>query len=1424
MVKDIKELTFPEYAMLSNATVNFSDMGEKTITAQVKIDGDITPDFSMDWEVEFQGEKYIMPLRQPQGAKENTSLNSTIDLTFQHWAIYQLKRWKFFTVQSTQAGIAVPDKYIADVVLNLPDFCHLFGQVLQHFYGDTITIDLNPEWNYKEDATPVSINHSFIWNVLIKLYEVFAVRWQIEANGDNDHYVIRVGYPTTEIDHTFEYGFDGGLLKVERQIQSDDIHNMILGRGGEKNLPRYYFKKSSDEEKAKSDPDWIEELKDIYFDRLRGATFRSYVQGWKAAHRSKYLGYIPKGEANTYAPWAYLKGYTDTKFDPIEYVKNDESIEKYGPLLDGLDNNDDIYPTIQGSGMDIVVAVEQVESDDVKNSIESDANISDQKGLSVTTPVGAKQRVSVSIDGEQFTVPTGKHANFDDGEKTIQLSIGKVVKSVKRVNGRWIISSQTVQVPVNNDNVIIEDALITIVNAVTNETQSASGIPEGTYFPNVTFKIYNGSSESLNVTVSCENVKITDATLDKQWTNTFDIWVKNIWETTKYLDESNDVYAARVWGPILGDRTGGEAKVLFTTGALAVSEDYEFVIVKTPVLDTSQTYEQRDKDGNVIATHDSHWRITLAKSDADLESTGLYVPSTKRQGMAGDKIAFVGTEMTHKYTLWNEIALDDWKQDLCNKSSEIDPTFVVTFDRIRLNDEGKNDALIKQLKVGCSLRLADKRFLTIKNDNGEVVPSSAKSLYIQSLTYTYREPTSDDAALNPDVEIVLSNDYTTVANPISSMQGEVSAIQRQLGSTSNIEQIVTNVCDRRYLRKDGLSDRSQSPTQFYSLLTSGDFRGGIVGGAGWGFYKDENGNWVCEADRFNARQSFQANNFVINQILFRGGMIVESAAQLEITRVVKRSVYYECYFDQKGGSVLNLFQNNDFAMCMRFDNKNNRIKYYRRRVIGTFVDRVRLMNTASTSDGDGIPEEGDIIVHFGNASNKSRQYVKIRDVIGGGYERYLGGLDSVNATGYEYFFVGKQDGEPPRFLVGAKDEGQEYLEFIEGSGLIFKGSVSIGSTIGDVPAKKIAELGFLSDSFKDAKNELTTIQDGLILTSEINLGRTTDNDVYEIKSGISALTNNENEDQDIAIWAGGRKIDANDDPINGAVAAIRHDGSAYFAKNTIKFTENALQVGEYLSIDDESLKLVDEKGRLCLDVNSKTTNISASDAATPPAIYTFGTREVSSKVYTYSPTSALTRLAAIFPLKKTTFPSPVLEGSKVHLDVNVAFGYLNSFPNPPYGVESVYRIKIILKDSITNEQTVLITQDFQFPPQKTVPSGDPLVSSKTIYAALGTVDVTIPASGTLIITREGVFMDHATDYDWQGYSGRIISDNTKITINNNSSTGTFIAGDCFITRWGNATIAASTSECVMGVGKRRIRIDATGIYINRDDGKGEVLL
>ena len=721
MIPAITELNFPkkdgkQYATLTHASVPLNDMGEKTITTQVKIDGEIVPDFSFDWEVEFQGEKYIMPLRIPAGSKDNEKLKSQIDLTFQHWAIYQLKRWPFVTIQQIAAGTYLPDEEVATVSLNLGDLCKLFGQVLEYYYGGAITIDLNPAWQYDKTATVITISHTKIWNVLIDAFhDKYGVRWEIKPASDNsntvkggERYVIRVGYPTTEVDHIFEYGFEGGLLKVERQVQSEEIRNILKGRGGDTNIPLRYFKDTDPNNKDfRPDPDWVEELANIPFTNLMPATFRSYVQGWKAAHISKYPGYTAKGESNAYAPWAYRKGYTDTKFHPVEfvadeitinpatgdkqieilpgyspYVKKGSSLDKYGPLPDTLDNNDDIYPTLQGTGMDIAVDVERVTDDDSQDS-PIDVTIAKLSDLVVQITLNGHERKTVTSQRAFFNVPTGRTANL-------------IVDPVSAEG---------------DGRVQVEDYRLNVYNKK-GEKLSASGMAAGSYSYELEMDVYNTDTTSRSVGIGTRNARLQDAVLANTASGTFKIWVRNIWGSDRQNNETDSQYSERVWKPVLGDREGNTAKVMFTSGALATSEDYEFAIVDFPVHDTSKTWT--DENG---VTYTSHWRITLAKSDAELEATGLYVPSTQKQGKAGDTFVFIGTEMTHiPYVVDAEIRLADWDKDQLDEKKEIKPTAVVTTDRVRLNNEGKSDALINQLRVGNSLRLFDKRFF---NEEGK---------------------------------------------------------------------------------------------------------------------------------------------------------------------------------------------------------------------------------------------------------------------------------------------------------------------------------------------------------------------------------------------------------------------------------------------------------------------------------------------------------------------------------------------------------------------------------------------------------------------------------------------------------------------------------------------------------------------------------
>lgn len=1063
MIPDIKEIYFPEkdgkrYATLSAATVTLADMGDRTITTQVKIDGDITPDFTKDWELEFQGERYIMPLRKPQGAKENTSLLSTIDLTFQHWAIYQLKRWYFFTVQPTESGTAVADKYIASVSLNLQRFCELFGQVLDYYFKGAISIDLNdnPAEAYGTEPVLIDLSYSYLWDLLIKLYELYAVRWHIEVAEYSEafphgRYVIKVGYGAPEINHMFEYGFTGGLLKVERQVQDENIRNMLLGRGGDKNLPYRYFK-DTDPQNASfpADPDWVPELRNIYFTELRGKTFRDYVRGWKTNPRRqlteadgspiKAYGSSEPIAVETFdseyarTSFAYMRGHIDEAFNPVEYVADryyvskgqiwvyaDSSIAKYGELQGALENNEDIYPSIQNvevspyGRIDETVEVGQIENDDIEEVTEAESHTVTVDAASVMVgPLKPGERRSCTGKGKSVVwVREGEHGNIN-----LRLVVSHVTASADNAQGTAAIETSNVMVRAYKEG-------------GDGTPLTAVGLEPGHYSFDYTFDVNNKSTtSSITATIDPED-RVFIRTTDKgRWTDVWNVWIKNVWGSTRLPGESDVAYAKRVWEPILGDRVGNEAKLVFSDGWLSVSEDYEFTIVKIPEYDDSKS----------IGGVKSHWKLTLGKSDAELEATGLYVPNSRLNGKSGDHFFFTGIDMPHQYVLWAEERLDLYKTDELDKVKEIKPTWVVSLDKVRMANKmpGEAATLLSLLRPGASITLFDKRFIG---------GSAQEKLYIQSLTYTYSEPTSNDAGLIPDVQVVLSDKYEVSASTVATIQGTVEALQRQLGSIGSMQQLIRAVCDRVYLRKDGFTERSLSPTEFASALSSTGFRSGLVGGAGWGFYRTSDGRWVLEADNIKLRQGLEVNTLTVNQITARGGMIIESAAQMVISRVEQLSPgYYTCYYDNKGGAESALFQTGDVAYCVRFSSEYNELKYYRRRVLSVGDSYVVLDNSAWV-DGTGVPAEGDVVVHMGSYTRAERRFVKVRDVVGGGYERYLCDLDSVSAEGKEYYFVGRQEGQygnRPRFFIGDEDG---FMEYREGK-LRYKGELELESTYG----------------------------------------------------------------------------------------------------------------------------------------------------------------------------------------------------------------------------------------------------------------------------------------------------------------------------------------------------------------------------------------
>lgn len=487
-----------------------------------------------------------------------------------------------------------------------------------------------------------------------------------------------------------------------------------------------------------------------------------------------------------------------------------------------------------------------------------------------------------------------------------------------------------------------------------------------------------------------------------------------------------------------------------------------------------------------------------------------------------------------KYILWNLRMPDEYYAlaeeefltavNKFNADHALDiSVFKAPTDHVWIEDEGI------ELLIGRRVRL----------ESGQYFPGTGyRDSRITKITRKVNLPSQMDIeigdALSRTSRAKMTDDISAARSYAQSIGASIS-LPDIIRTSDRTEPTDNNLFSARRIQRDFLNknipDRARKKIIFEEGLEAGIFRAGLIGGSGLGVYQDENGHWVVETDIIRGRQGLEVNSLVINQAEGRGGMQIDTAAFMSVTRVEDTVAGYVCYFDQKNGSVANLFHLDDVALCNQWTAENRALKYYRRRVVAVGADYITLAkvdNLGAIPDGwpddgvygTGIPAEKDNIIHFGSYTDKNRQFVKVRDVVGGCYERHIEALDSVNAPGVELHFVGKQNGKS-RFFVGNRDlvpySGKDDGSFIE----------------------------FLEDrfNFRNVSLEVTTPAGTM--------------------AGINGVYDPALGGKTIATWWGGQMIDRfgpdgsmlDPVPLGAASALVRLDGSMYLAKGQFRVDE-----------------------------------------------------------------------------------------------------------------------------------------------------------------------------------------------------------------------------------------------------------------------------
>lgn len=963
--------------------INDADMGESTITATVKFDQVVQ--FHPDWYVLLNGEKYKLGVTEPSGKRSTARINVEYTLVF-HSSREDLKRYTFMDFVDYGSENPQPSQHTFNIqACTLSQFVSRFNTNLRYYLGSLWTMELSDDVD-SSIVADLSFDKASLWDVLLNLYNNYGVRWTIHS--DDGDMIIVVGKDATELQTIFEYGIGNGLISVERTNPMERIVTRLRGRGGERNLPANYFHSATSTFPI-ADPDTNTILQGIYYNRLYPKCYRDYVRGYNS------------GESQTGESWAYQRGVADKvagkPMNIVDFAKSDKE-GLWGISYGAIDDNDAIYPTLQGAKrdgveLDKVLAVSQIYVDNPEDETADDpfTQVNGAKGSfqgrdirlryngrdgGITNVTGVENAKSATADSDTFTLETAfntvkakflvtptKFADFYANAAEITDPVSPTITTVaEMVANHWNFIEK-----------------IQLINATTNAVVRtwegnnqdffdvvADDIPTGTYKFRSYIQWYKSTGytqDQLLYTIDwqlygCEFATYQNASSKKSFSKTFDIWIGNVWNTTKRTGESDEDYAVRVWSPLVSKE---DMTVMFSDGLLA-GEDYEFPIVGTAA-DAEDLEEVIKKaihyDTSVTG---SHWRLTLQKSDAEFEAYGKYLPNSVVNAVPGNHFFFINILMPYDpYVYDAERRQQEYLEEQLSLLDVESPTFAVSPSSVFMASFSEAE----DMRPGNKIRLRDT----------SLIGSSYTTVYIQSISKRYTEN-----KINPDWNLVVSDQIIVSGNPISLIDGKVEALSRQMYSSKQATRDAIEAMSQFYLRKDGLADTSFSPTDFRAPVTlrdkllDYDFRQGDFGGYGFGVYTDADGNRVVEADILVGRMSLRVNEIIVSQTEYVGGQKIYSAAAMTVSKVESTTTIWRCYFDNKQGTVRNMFLVGDYAFCQRFKGtEEGGYTTYWAKVTAIGSDYIEISKTDKMSGGSGSPSEGDNIIQLGNVSDVDRQ-------------------------------------------------------------------------------------------------------------------------------------------------------------------------------------------------------------------------------------------------------------------------------------------------------------------------------------------------------------------------------------------------------------------------------------------------------------------
>ena len=931
-------------------TFSESVMGESTISLTLYVEPTKVETFGTDYFVTYAGNKYYLKTKLPTGQKSTDSLMYEYTLVFTDVS-YQLRRRIVRDLATTADDTLVSKGTAFQLYGNFDRYKQLLEKNLAYSVGAEWAIDVKtgtPNIN----SVMMDINNLYIWDLLLKSYEYFGVRWTIELV--NDINTIKFGYDTAYILHTFKY--NDGLSKIVRSAEADASFNRISGTGGTRNIPINYF--SNRNANYPADPNPIDS--GVIIRNLMPSVFRDSIIALDSPYK--------------------------------DYVQDDDLIAIDGIKETSLDVNEEIYPSIENytsltlGRLDKIVDAEIPTIDTVPDAP------TEIEGFSLDLLTARNKPKTAASESVLFDVTNG-------------LITAKYIFSYLDYYRNTVMPNGTLTVydSINDKDVILTGtptvaAVLKLYNELDVEVWSAAynslvsgnisvAVPNGKYYfsmaTSVSGEILNtGSMRYITWTFKGQVYDILKADVSKY--GVFDIWVKDLG-----FNLADNQYT-----------TSEEAKIAFKTGMLAGQEYVILAIseVRQVVVDTTKTYE----------TIPSKYRITLIKSDAEVETSGYLLPNTRVYALPGDQFVILGINMPQVYVDYAEERLTDYltqqldavKNEKQSYTIEPDNIFIETYQRLvgeeYVNTEADGKTIKEKLRAGNGITIQDDKLLP-----------SAETLYINSVTIDYKD------SILPDYTVTVSNKLTVNGNAVERLQSQIDVLSdaatfynrnlsADLKAMDAVLREMTELRDsitEKYLSKEYADTAAgkitlqngliaEALSKFTHGLEIGQFASGFLG-AGASLKMTPDGMSELEVDKLTVRMAATFFELIIRKISHVGGELILSPARMKCINVIEELDGYKCYFNNDEGAIANEFEVNDQARCQVYTGSG--VKSYWRLVTAKGADYITLSKIDCA--GTGIPAIGDEIIQLGNRTVTGRQNAQILSTVGDdapSYKQYKG--------------------------------------------------------------------------------------------------------------------------------------------------------------------------------------------------------------------------------------------------------------------------------------------------------------------------------------------------------------------------------------------------------------------------------------------------